>query len=278
MNRIESNLSKARAAKHAAIMPFICGGHPTPQATRSTLAALQRAGASVVEIGIPFSDPIADGPVIAEAMHQTLTVGVTPNDVLSAVSAARGDGVSLGIVAMVSVSIVHRLGAENLARRAAEAGIDGFIFPDAPIEESDAITAPARALGLSVSHLIAPTTPADRAARIAERCTGFVYLLARVGITGETAESAGLDVEALRGRVRGLRGATDLPIACGFGISNADQVRLVTSPPEAGGAGADAAIVGSALVKRMARASAQGRDAALEAEAFIRAIAIGVES
>lgn len=277
MNRIDSIFTDLRAANRRALMPFICGGHPSIESTSAALVALQSAGASVVEIGIPFSDPIADGPVIAAAMHEALAAGVTPTSILESVAHARRAGAALGIVAMVSMSIVHRLGIASLTRDAAAAGIDGFIVPDAPVEEAPAFAGPMRDAGLTLSLLVAPTTPEARAERIVNACSGFVYLLSRVGITGETGGgNAEVDVAAIAARVRSLRAMTNLPIACGFGISSADHVRMVVAPADQGGAGADAAIVGSALVKRMGRAASQGRSPVEEAEVFVRGLAQGL--
>lgn len=275
MNRIETIFSEHRAAGKRALMPFLCGGSPSLSATTQSLLAVQRAGAAIAEVGIPFSDPIADGPVIAAAMHEALRRGVTPAQVLEAVRAARAGGCDkLGTVAMVSVSIVHRIGQERFTQDAAAAGIDGLIVPDVPVEESVELSAIARDHGLTLSLLIAPTTPPERAERIARACTGFVYLLARVGVTGAVGPgSGGPDVGALRERVRFLRSVSSLPIACGFGITTAEDVRLVVGPADKGGAGADAAIVGSALVKRMSRS---GAEAPYEAEAFVRALAAGL--
>ena len=149
---------------------------------------------------------------------------------------------SMGIVAMVSYSIVHRIGVEQFVTMAHDAGIDGFIFPDLPLEESGAVTEPVREAGMISSLLIAPTTGDERAAAIARASTGFVYMIARTGITGERSE---LPAD-LTDRVSKLRKVTDLPITVGFGISNADQVHSVTRV-------ADAAIVGSALVKQIGK-------------------------
>ncbi|MBL8746206.1 MAG: tryptophan synthase subunit alpha [Phycisphaerae bacterium] len=278
MNRIDSIFAGLRAANRRALMPFICGGYPSLRSTSEAIVALQAAGASVVEVGFPFSDPIADGPVIAAAMHEALEAGVTPAAVLEAVAESRRNGATIGVVAMASMSIVHRMGVRTFVRDAAASGIDGVIVPDAPVEEAAALEEPLAEAGLSLSLLVAPTTPPPRAERIVKACTGFVYLLARTGITGDVPGGAGpgVDVAGIAHRVAMLRGMTDLPIACGFGIATADQVRLVVAPTEQGGAGADAAIVGSALVRRMGRAAAQGRNAVEEAELFVRGLAIGL--
>ena len=263
MNRIEEIFAGARASGRRCLAPFLVAGRPTVGDLGAMLAAVESAGASVVEVGFPFSDPIADGPVIAEAMHLALESGTTTAGVLDALRTARAS-VNLGLVAMVSVSIVSRMGEEAFVSRAKDAGIDGFIFPDLPVEESGRVLSVVEDAGLTASLLIAPTTPPARAERIALACTGFVYLIARTGITGERAEAP-----EIGGRVAMLRGVTDLPIACGFGISTAEQVRAVVEH-------ADAAIVGSALVKRVELAIAEGADGVGVAGDFVRELAGGL--
>lgn len=266
MNRVEQIFTTLRQERKRALMPFICGGHPHPGATAQILPALQAAGASIVEVGIPFSDPIADGPVIAAAMHVALQRGSTPRSVLDEVRSVR-DRLSIGLVAMVSVSIVHRMGgpAEFVAK-AADAGFDGFIFPDAPLEESGVLLSTCRERGVAASLLISPSTPFSRAKEIVAVSSGFVYLLARAGITGERAEAP-----EIAGRVNKLREVTELPIAVGFGISNAAHVQSVTES-------ADAAIVGSALVRRMSEADAAGRDPVAEASSFVGELFQGLQA
>ena len=261
-NRIERLFADLRQRGAKALMPFVCGGHPSPDALRTLVPALERGGASIVEVGIPFSDPIADGPVIAAAMHQALGRGVTPASVMEDISAVRGQ-VGVGLVAMVTVSIVHRLGGPaGFARRAAQAGFDGCIFPDVPLEEAGPLVDAAREAGLVASLLVAPSTPPERAARIAQACSGFVYVLARSGITGEREDAP--DVSQ---RVRQLRDVTDLPLAFGFGISRAEHVRAVVRH-------ADAAIVGSALVRRLGEAEpARGAEVG---EGFCRELSAGL--
>ncbi len=243
MNRIDAAFAGLKERGHGGLMPFVCAGAPTLDALTEVLPALSDAGAAVIEVGIPFSDPIADGPVIAAAMHEAIGRGITPARVFEQVRAVR-DRVSSGLVAMVSVSLVHAMGGgPAFCERAREAGFDGCIFPDAPLEESAELGAACRAHGLTCSLLIAPTTPEERARLIAEQCSGFIYLLARAGITGERS-----DAPEVADRVRMLRRVTALPIACGFGISTADHVRAVVEH-------ADAAIVGTALVRRLEKAS-----------------------
>lgn len=245
-------------------MPFLCGGHPTADALPDLLGGLESGGASIVEIGIPFSDPIADGPVIAAAMHEALQAGVTPELIFEQVASARAS-LTIGLVAMVSVSLVEGLGGPDaFCARAANAGFDGLIVPDCPLEEADRVREAATAHGLTTSLLVAPTTPPERAARIAGACTGFVYLVARAGVTGARASAPSIEPMA-----RAIRDATDLPIACGFGISTPEHVAAVV-------AHADAAIVGSALVEHLGRTHAEGGDLAAAAREYTERLASGL--
>ncbi|HED53047.1 MAG TPA: tryptophan synthase subunit alpha [Phycisphaerales bacterium] len=263
-NRIDSVFGEHRRANTRALMPFVVGGHPSIGCLPELLCAIDEAGGSVIEIGFPFSDPIADGPVISAAMHGALQHDVTPSDIFREIERVRAD-VRAGLVAMISVSMVHRLGGPaGFAERAASAGFDGCIVPDVPLEESEPFIEACRCAGLAMSLLIAPTTPEERAEKIAQRCTGFVYLLARSGITGETAGPPEVAT-----RIERLRRVTDLPIAVGFGISNPGHVRAVV-------AHADAAIVGSALIRRIDDAVQTGQDPALEAKAFVGTLVQGL--
>lgn len=264
MNRIDDIFAGLRAGGQRGLMPFVCAGHPAPGRLGDTLVALEGAGASIVEIGFPFSDPVADGPVIARAMWRALEAGATPRATLAEVAAAR-HRVKIGLVGMLSISIVHRLGGPaGFARDAAAAGLDGLIVPDCPLEESGALIGAARAAGLTLSLLVSPTTPPDRAAAIAGASSGFIYLLARSGVTGEQVEAP-----RIASAVAALRAATDLPIACGFGVATPGHVREVVRS-------ADAAIVGSALIRRIDEAAAAGEDPVDAAAAFVRQLATGL--
>jgi tryptophan synthase alpha chain len=268
MNRIDEIFQGLRGRGRKALMPFVVAGDPDLQATGGLLGALERGGASVCELGIPFSDPIADGPVIQGSMAYALERGVTPGQVLELVARVR-PSLKMGLVGMVSYSIVYRMGGEGFLREAHEAGLDGVILPDLPVEEAErsGVLGAAAELGLVCSLLIAPSTPAPRAERIARASTGFVYLLAREGITGERAA---LPMD-LTSRVSRLRTVTGLPIAVGFGISNARQVRQVVEV-------ADAAIVGSALMRRIAESRPAGPEAVVEAvERLVRELSEGLE-
>ncbi|MEM1166585.1 MAG: tryptophan synthase subunit alpha [Planctomycetota bacterium] len=264
-NRVEAIFAEARASGRKLLMPFVCAGSPSLESSMAAIEAVERGGGSIVEVGIPFSDPIADGPVIAAAMHDALERGVTPEAIFDAV-AERRSRVALGLVAMVSVSIVHRMGIERFVSRAAAAGFDGFIFPDAPLEEAAELGAAATGAGLTSTLLVAPGTSPDRAAHIAEACSGFIYVLTRGGITGE---QAGGPSAHLAERIAALRAVTDLPLAAGFGISSPEQVREAV-------VSADAAIVGSALVRRLSEADEHPGEVARVAEAFTGELAAGL--
>ncbi|MCA9303588.1 MAG: tryptophan synthase subunit alpha [Phycisphaerales bacterium] len=264
MNRIEAAFENAKESGHGALLPFVCAGSPTVDSLVTLLPALQRAGASVVEIGFPYSDPVADGPTIAAAMHDAIARGITPDKVFEQVASVRNN-LTMGLVAMVSVSIVVAMGGpDSFAKKASEAGFDGCIFPDVPFEESTKLIEACSANGLTTTLLVSPTTPDDRARAIAEASSGFVYLLARSGITGERSD-APLDIAD---RVRAIRKSVKTPIACGFGISTPEHVAAVTKH-------ADGAIVGSALVRRLLQADKEGKDFAHEAEVFVTELAAG---
>jgi tryptophan synthase alpha chain len=213
------------------------------------------AGADIIEIGIPFSDPIADGPVIAAAMHRSLGRGVKLSDVAELVARVRPQ-VEIGLIAMVSYSIVRRCGEKEFIDQFKEAGIDGFIIPD--IDESKALplSSYCESNGLAFSMLIAPTTPLERVEKLASISSGFLYVLSRTGLTGEQHE-----MPELSKRLEEIRSVTSLPLAVGFGISTAQHVKSVYES-------ADAAIVGSALVRRMEEAD----DAVLAASQFVSEI------
>lgn len=262
--RIDQIFADLRASRSKALMPFVCGGFPAPGVLPALLPSLAAAGGSIVEIGFPFSDPIADGPVIAQAMHQAIAAGSTASTIFDEVRRVRSS-LSIGLVAMVSASIIHRLGGgQAFCTTAAEAGFDGLIVPDLPLEESAEVSAAATERGLTYSHLIAPTTPIRRAEELVKASTGFVYLVTRAGLTGEQR-----GVPEIATRVSKLRQITPLPIACGFGVSTAEHVRAVVKH-------ADAAIVGSAIVRKMTEVHEAGGDAVGAAAECVRGLAQGL--
>lgn len=262
--RISTIFENARRENRRCLMPFICAGYPAQASLASIVRAVARGGASAAEIGFPYSDPVADGPVIASAMHDAIGRGVTPAGVLEQVRAMRGE-VEIGLIAMVSASILHTMGGlSNAPARLVEAGFDALIVPDLPLEESGPLLEGATWAGVEVCMLVGPATGRERATSIAKATTGFVYLLARAGVTGEQGRLDSLDV-----RVEQLKSVTQAPIAVGFGIATPEQVRQATAK-------ADAAIVGSALVAHMGEAARRGADVPAAAEAFTRDLAGGL--
>ena len=259
MDRMTKAFEKARSEGRPAIMPYVTAGDPPEPGLGHLLRALDGGGADVIEIGVPFSDPIADGPVIASAMHRALERGVTPEDVLESVRAVR-DQVDAALVAMVSISIVTHLGPAEFIRAAASAGIDGLIIPDADLDEFAELSVACRDSGLALIPLIAPTTSMERQQVIARSASGFVYLLARAGVTGERT-----DAPDVSGRIQALRELTDLPIGVGFGISTSAHVQSI-------GEHADGAIVGSALVRLLHDAHERGNDVTAAAESFVSSL------
>lgn len=240
MNRIDQIFRELRCEGRKALMPFITAGDPDLATTAALAPAIQRAGAAICELGVAFSDPIADGPVIQESMTHALHRGIRPQQIFETIDQVRPN-VSMGLVLMVSFSIVYRMGVKAFVDQARQSGVDGFIFPDLPVEEAPAVRDVVAEAGLIASFLIAPSTPIDRAERIAAASSGFVYLLSRGGLTGERSELP----SELPDTIGRLRAVTDLPIAVGFGISSPRHVEQVVGV-------ADAAIVGSAIVRRLA--------------------------
>ncbi len=240
-------LAAARAAGRAALMPFIPAGFPDAAATAAVIPALGAAGATLVEVGFPFSDPIADGPTIQAAFTAALAGGLKVADVFAAVGAARASGATLPLVAMVSYSIVFRYGVDRFFADAAGAGFDGLILPDLPPPEAAAVCDRAWAAGLDTCLLVAPSTPPARRAEIARLSTGFVYYLSVAGVTGARD---GLPAD-LAANLAELKRLSDRPVCVGFGLHTAAQVAALQPM-------ADGAIVGSAFVKRMADAPPGG--------------------
>lgn len=246
-------------------MPYLTMGDPDIQTSARLLHAAQEAGASICELGFPFSDPVADGPTIQASMTWALEHGIKVRQILDMVAENRSK-LDIGLVAMVSYSIVHKIGDEKFIKDAIDAGIDGFIIPDLAYEESAKTREMILKHGGILSFLIAPTTPADRAVQIAKASTGFIYLLARAGITGEQSELP----PDLTDRVKRIRKISELPITVGFGVSTDNHVRQVISV-------ADAAIVGSAIVRRISEARSHGSDEVVQtAQAFMSDLARGL--
>ena len=259
---LEAMFAANRAAGRKAVAPFVTAGDPDAATSVAVLEALARGGASLCELGVPYSDPIADGPVIQASYTRALAKGVTLENVFGIARAATSK-VAMPILAMASYSLVFRRGIDRFVTDAVAAGLAGFVVPDLPVEESDELDQACRSAGLALVRLVTPTTPPERAAAIAAKSTGFLYCVSVAGVTGARTELPA----GLIDRVKWLRTQTDVPILVGFGISSPDQVKAVCEV-------ADGAIVGSALV-RLVAAQATAGPAALGAavERFVRDLA-----
>ena len=241
-----------RQAGRKAFMPFITAGDPDLDFTADVIRELAARGCSLCEVGIPYSDPIADGPVIQASYTRALANKIKLHDIFAMLKRVSSE-VSMPLVTMVSYAIVYRHGLEKYVADAKDAGVVGAIVPDLLVEEADALAAVCRAADFSLIQLVTPTTPRERAVRIARSSTGFLYYVSVTGITGERTELP----PALLDNVAWLRGQTDLPICIGFGISQPAHVKLLAPV-------ADGLIVGSALVRRIAEAATRPRSAVLQ--------------
>lgn len=252
-SRLRESIESAVSRRGLAFLPFLPAGYPDRAGFAAALRAVTDAGADCVEIGFPFSDPIADGPTIQAAFAHALRDGVKVADVFAAVASAR-QTVQTPLVAMVSHSIVFRQGVERFCGEAKSAGFDGILIPDLPPPEAQATCEVVRSHGLDTVLLVAPTTSAARRQKIAELCSGFVYYLSISGVTG--ARDA-LPADLAR-NVTELKSMTRVPVCVGFGISHSSHLSQLCGV-------ADGAIVGSALVKQMEPAGASSPEAVAQA-------------
>jgi tryptophan synthase alpha chain len=266
-NRITRKLRENDQARVGTLLPYFTAGFPDTQTTSSLIIEADRLGAGVVEIGFPFSDSIADGPVIQESFHYALRRGHRVEDAFRLVAEVR-PRVACGLVAMVCYSIVSRIGLDRFMDRAAEAGFDGVILPDVPVEEARVTVAAAGRAGLCHIGLVAPSTSPQRRQAIANASTGFIYQIASAGTTGER----GALPPGLGDEVRDLRAVSGLPVCVGFGVSDAEQVRDICRF-------ASGAIVGSAIIRRIDEAVKAGADSTRIVEqigAFLRSLVVGL--
>ncbi|HWQ12999.1 MAG TPA: tryptophan synthase subunit alpha [Roseiflexaceae bacterium] len=259
MSRIAETFERTRAAGRPALMPYLMAGFPERDSALELAPALEEAGADMFELGVPFSDPLADGATIQRASERALRNGVRLRDALETVAQLRARGLRAPVVLMGYFNPFLQYGVERLAQDAAAAGADGLIIPDLPPEEAAACHTACGAAGLDLIFFVAPTTPDERIRRIAELASGFIYCVALTGVTGaRTALWSGLP-ELLRR----VRRHTSLPLVVGFGISTAEHVRQV-------GQLAEGAIVASALIDAIESAPPEERVA--RAAAFVRGL------
>jgi tryptophan synthase alpha chain len=240
MNRIVERFTRLKRDGKKGFVVYIGAGDPNLEATRQLGAAFDQVGVDVLELGVPFSDPLADGLVNQLAAQRGLESGTTPPKVLDTVAAIRKDS-QIPIVLYIYFNLIHKHGVEKFVEHAAQAGVDGLLVLDLPPEESDNYEALMRKAGLCNIYLVAPTTPEDRMEFIVKRGSGFIYYVSREGVTGMQTKVS----DTLSEMTRKIRSHTDLPIAVGFGISNPEQAKIVAQQ-------AEAVVVGSAVVNQIA--------------------------
>ena len=248
MNPIDTLFQSLRAAKRKAFMPFITAGDPDIAFTRELIPAVAESGANLIEVGFPFSDPIADGPVIQASYTRALEMKLKLDDIFSTLGSIKP---SIPLVAMASYSLMYKRGVSAFIDSAKAAGMSGAVVPDVPVEEAEELSKLAADRDFKMILLVTPTTSPERAAKVVKACSGFVYVVSVVGITGERAKMAAGVPELLTR----LRTMTDLPLCVGFGVSKPEHVRDLKEI-------ADGVIVGSALVKKL-EAAGKDRVAAL---------------
>jgi tryptophan synthase alpha chain len=250
----------ATSGKRAALMPYLMGGFPSVEASRAIGEACAESGADLVELGVPYSDPLADGPVIHAAGTAALEAGATLRDVLDV---GRTLSETVPVVLMCYANLVLARGPERFADDLAQRGISGLIVPDLPLEEGDAVREACDTAGLALVPLIAPTTPDDRIAAIVSRARGFVYTVSVTGTTGERAAVA----ETLAATLAHATAHSPVPVAVGFGISTPEQAAAAAAE------GADGVIVGSRLVRAATEAADAGADPAAAVGELVAALA-----
>lgn len=242
MSAIDQLFHNLREQKQKAFLPFVTAGDPNLQATATIIQALAQCGASACEVGVPYSDPIADGPVIQASYQRALDAGFRLSHLFELAEQLRRE-VTMPLISMVSYSIIHRTGLQQYVDKAMAAGYSGAIVPDLLVEEAAPLADVCRKADFSLIQLVTPTTPRQRQVRIAELSSGFLYFVSVTGITGERQSIA----SGLVDNVAWLREQTKLPICIGFGVSSAETAKELAPV-------ADGVIVGSAIVRRIAAA------------------------
>ncbi|MBC8449822.1 MAG: tryptophan synthase subunit alpha [Chloroflexi bacterium] len=257
---IAEAFARARAEGRAALMPYLTLGYPTPHLSLELVEAIVAGGADLVELGIPFSDPLADGPTIQRATYLALQQGMTVARCLEMAAELRARGVQVPLLFMGYLNPILAYGVEAFVRASAQVGVDGLIVPNLPPEEADEVEEACRNSGLALVYLLAPTSTDERIALVSRQATGFIYLVSVTGVTGARNRLP----PGLAGFVSRVRAVTEMPLAVGFGISTPVQARQV-------GELADGVVVGSAIVRLAEDESAR------KVEDFVRSLRRGLE-
>lgn len=239
MNRIEKTFRRLKRQNKKGFIPYIMAGDPSLDKTRETVLLLERCGADIVELGVPFSDPLADGPTIQHAAERALRAGVTLKDVIGLVRDLR-EVSGIPIVLMTYYNPVFKYGSERFVKNAVDSGVDGVIIPDLPPDEAGDLIKISKRSGFAAVFLLAPTSTSERIRKVAKASQGFIYYVSMTGITGSKL----LVDDSIKESIRNIRAVTDKPVAVGFGVSDAEEARAVSKY-------ADGVIVGSAIVRRL---------------------------
>lgn len=243
-NRIASKFNELKSKNQKALICYVVAGYPDIMTSERIITSLINGGADIIEIGIPFSDPIADGSTIQDAIQNSLIAGTTPDMCLELASRIRKTFPNIPLIIMTYSNILYRKGYIQFAKKAKESGIDGFIVPDIPIEESKEYLNTMQNLGMSTIFLVSPNTSEKRLKMISRICTGFLYAISVYGTTGERQSFDEYTIESIK-RIRKVTAYDELPLAVGFGISNPQHVKYMIK------AGVDAVIIGSAIIKKI---------------------------
>lgn len=265
MNRIVDRFATLKKQGRKGLIVYIGAGDPDLETTRLLALAFEKSGVDILELGVPFSDPLADGLVNQLAAQRGLESGTTPPKVLQTVAAIRREA-GVPIVLYIYFNLVYRYGLERFVRDAAHAGVDGLLVLDLPPEEAEQYESCMQQAGMCPIYLVAPTTPEDRMEFIVKRGQGFIYYVSREGVTGMQTRIA----DSLAGMVAKIRTHTKLPIAVGFGISTPEQAKAVAQS-------ADAVVVGSAVVNQIAQ-NGKSPNLVQHVEKFVRGLADAVKS
>ena len=265
MSRIKNTFNRLKKRNEKALIPYVMAGDPDLAATKEIILALEQAGCDIIELGAPFSDPLADGPTIQKAALRSLRHHTSITDVLGLVADVRRVS-KVPLIIMTYYNLIFHYGEERFVRDAAAAGLDGVILPDLPPEEAGTLVPLAKKAGLDTIFLLAPTSTEERMKMVARVSQGFIYY---VSLTGVTGSQLGLQQAAIRESITRIKSLTDKPVAVGFGIATPDQAAEVAL------SGADGVIVGSALVKVIEQHIGRP-DLAAKAAAFVRSLKEGV--
>lgn len=266
MSRIEACFNAIKENNKKALIPFITAGDPSPDLTVGLMHEMVSAGADIIELGIPFSDPMADGPVIQRASERALAKGTNTDDVFSIVEEFRTKNNMTPIILMGYLNPIEVMGYAQFVNKAAKSGVDGLIIVDLPPEESEELIAELKPHGLDQIFLISPTTHEERLEKICEVASGFLYYVSLKGVTGSNQ----LDVEAVAHKLNQIRDKTNLPLGVGFGIRDAQTAEAV-------GRISDAVVVGSALVERIAEHAKDNEKMKKEISSFIKSLRVALD-